>query len=135
MQKGLRGREAQAAVVTGKFFHEPKIAQLHDEPALIRREEAVDFRLANRLLKGDAGERFERSCHFKISALAPLCSLKYCASALLYLCSAEGNHPIDNPQLEASEAKAPVAGEERGNKLCAFPRGPCNRHCFAVTGV
>ena len=46
------GRDAQATVVTGKFFHEPKIAQLHDEPALICREEAIDFRLANRLLKG-----------------------------------------------------------------------------------
>ena len=61
MQKGLRGREAQAAIATGKFFHEPKIAQFHDEPALIGGEEAVDFRLANRLLKSDTGEHFEGS--------------------------------------------------------------------------
>jgi hypothetical protein len=38
------------------------------------------------------------------------------------LCSEEGNHPINNLQLEASEAKVPVAGEERGNKLHVVER-------------
>jgi len=42
---------AQAAVSPCKFLHKAKITQLDDESALIGVEEAVDFRLADRLLR------------------------------------------------------------------------------------
>ena len=48
------------AVATGEFLHKLEIAERHDKAALICVEEVVDFRLADRLLKGDAGEHFER---------------------------------------------------------------------------
>jgi hypothetical protein len=60
LQEQFRCREAQAAVCTGKFLHKLEISERHDEPALVGIEETVDFRLADRLPKGDAGEHFER---------------------------------------------------------------------------
>ena len=38
----------------------PEIAERHDKAALISVEKVVDLRLTDRLLKGDAGEHFER---------------------------------------------------------------------------
>ena len=59
LQERLGCRKAEPPVGTGKFLDKLEIAEFHDEAALIGVEEAVDFRLANRLLKGDAGEHFE----------------------------------------------------------------------------
>jgi hypothetical protein len=60
LQKGLRCGEAQTAVYSCKFLHKLEIAERHDKAALICVEKVVDFRLTDRLLKGDAGEHFER---------------------------------------------------------------------------
>jgi hypothetical protein len=51
--------KAQPTVATGKFVHELEVPEFHDEAALVGVEELVDFCLADRLLKGDAGEHFE----------------------------------------------------------------------------
>ena len=60
LQKGLRCGEAQTAVCPCEFLHKLQIAERHDKAALICVEKVVDFRLTDRLLKGDAGEHFER---------------------------------------------------------------------------
>jgi len=60
LQKGLRCGEAQTAVCPCEFLHKPEIAERHDKAALISVEKVVDLRLTDRLLKGDAGEHFER---------------------------------------------------------------------------
>jgi hypothetical protein len=46
-------------------------------------KEAVDFRLADELLKGNAGEHFKCGARGPKFPLAPFCSLKYWAMALL----------------------------------------------------
>jgi hypothetical protein len=76
----LRCHKAQPTVGTGKFLHE-LVPEFHDKPALIDIEKAVEFRLVDWLLKGDAGEHFGGR-EIK-TPLAPLCSLKYAASALI----------------------------------------------------
>ena len=58
-KNGSRCGEAQAAVGTGEFLHKLEIPKFHNEPALVGVEKLVDFRLADGLLKGDAGEHFE----------------------------------------------------------------------------
>jgi hypothetical protein len=56
--------------------HKLEIAKFHNEPAFVGVEKPVDFRLADWLPKGDAGEHFKaRLCHLKICAvLATACS-------------------------------------------------------------
>ena len=60
MQKGFRCRKAQTAVGSREFLHKLEIPEFHYEAALVDVEETADFRLADRLLKGDASEHFER---------------------------------------------------------------------------
>ena len=116
LQKCLRRSEAQTAVATGKFFHKPEIAERHDKAALICVEKVVDLRLTDRLLKGDAGEHFERRrCHLKISARATLFA-QICGQRLAVdLGSQNRNHPVDNSELKADKGELPVAGQQRGN--------------------
>ena len=111
LQKCLRRSEAQTAVATGKFLHKLEIAECHDEAALVGVEKAVDFRLTDRLLKGDAGEHFEgRGREFKISARAALFA-QICGQRLVVdLCSQKRNHPVDNSELKADKGELPVAG-------------------------
>ena len=48
--------------------------------------------------------------------IAPLCWLKYCASALLWTSVVRRrHHPVENPQLKAYKAKLTVTGNERGD--------------------
>jgi hypothetical protein len=74
-----------------------------------------DFRLADWLPKGNAGEHFEgRRCEIKMPARATLFA-QICGQRLVVdLGSEERNHPVENPQLKADKAKLTVAGEERG---------------------
>ena len=76
--------EAQTAVCPCEFLHKPEIAERHDKAALISVEKMVDLRLTDRLLKGDAGEHFERRGRESRFGLARVCSLKYAAKALLW---------------------------------------------------
>ena len=66
LQKGFRCGEAQPAVGAGEFLHKLEIPKFHNEPALVGVEKLVDFRLADWLPKGDAGEHFKgRGCQLK----------------------------------------------------------------------
>jgi hypothetical protein len=51
--------KAQPAVGAGEFLHKLEIPKFHYKAALVDVEETVGFRLADRLLKGDAGQHFE----------------------------------------------------------------------------
>jgi hypothetical protein len=55
--KKVRCGEAQTAACPCEFLHKLEIAERHDKAALISVEKVVDFRLTDRLLKGDAGAR------------------------------------------------------------------------------
>ena len=73
LQERLGCREAETGVCTSKFLHKLEIPKFHNEPALVGVEKSIDFRLADWLPKGDAGEHFKaRRCHLKISARATL---------------------------------------------------------------
>ena len=102
LQKGFRCRKAQTTVGTGELLHKLEIPEFHHEAALVDVEETVDFRLADRLLKCNAGEHFERVAVVSPEfPFAPLCSLKYAAMALLRTSRVEkGNHSVDNPKLK-----------------------------------
>ena len=68
LQEQFRCREAQAAVCTGKFLYKLEISKRHDEPTLVGIEEMIDFCLADRLPKRDAGKDFERrGCELRTS--------------------------------------------------------------------
>ena len=60
LQERFGCRKAQPTVATREFFYKLEIPKLHNESTLVGVEESVDFCLADRLPKGDAGEHFER---------------------------------------------------------------------------
>ena len=112
LQEFCRGRKAKTAVGAGKFLHELEIAKFDNEPALVSVEKEVDFRLADWLPKGDAGE------HFK----CPCCQLKICARATLFAhiggqrlifdpASEQRNHPVENAELKADKGELAVEGK------------------------
>jgi len=73
LQKGFRCGEVQTAIGGGEFLYKLEIPEFHHEAALVDVEETVDFRLADWLLKGDAGEHFEcRGREIKICARSAL---------------------------------------------------------------
>ena len=115
LQECFRCGEAQPAVGAGEFLHQLEIPKLDDQPPLIGIEKEIDFRLADRLPKGDAREHFKGSC----------CQLKICARATLFAHirsqrlifdpgSQQGNYPVENPQLKADKGELAVEGNERG---------------------
>ena len=91
----MRCGEAQTAVCPCEFLHKLEIAERHDKAALICVEKVVDFRLTDRLLKGDAGEHFERGGReIKTLARATLFA-QICSQRLVVdLGSEERNHPL-----------------------------------------
>jgi hypothetical protein len=72
-KKGFRCGEVQTAIGAGELLHKLEIPEFHHEAALVDFEETIDFHLADRLLKGDAGEHFEcRGREIKICARSAL---------------------------------------------------------------
>src|ERR1700752_1264516 len=59
LQERFRCRKAQPTVGAGEFLNKFEIPKFHNEPTLVGVEEAINFCLADRLLKGDAGEQLE----------------------------------------------------------------------------
>jgi len=115
LQERLRCGKAQPAVVTGELFDEHEIPEFHDECALVGIEEVIDFCLANRLLKGDAGEHFEcRGRDARILAPKVLFTQIRSQCLVVDLRSEKRNHPVDNSELKADQGELPVAGQQRG---------------------
>ena len=56
LQEFSCGRKAQPAVGADEILHKLEIPKFHNQPALVGVEKLVDFRLADLLPKGDAGE-------------------------------------------------------------------------------
>jgi hypothetical protein len=115
LQERFGCRKAQAAIATGEFLHKLEIPHFHDEPALVGIEKPVDFRLADWLLKGDAGEHFEREGReTKITARSAL-FVQICGQRRVVDLGSEEQNSIEDSQLEAYEAKLTVGGNERGD--------------------
>ena len=108
--------EAQPPVDAGEFLHKLEIAELHNEPALVGVEKLVDFRLADWLPKGDAGEHFKaRRCHVKISARATLFAHIGGQRLIFDPASEQRNHPVENAELKADRGELAVERDERAN--------------------
>ena len=109
LQEQFRCREAQAAVCTGKFLHKLEISERHDEPALVGIEETVDFRLADWLPKGDAGEHFERRGRETRNLVRVVLFAQIVSQGLVVdFGSEKRNHSVDNSQLKAHKGELTV---------------------------
>jgi hypothetical protein len=114
LQERFRCRKAQPTVGAGEFLDKFEIPKFHHEPTLVGVAEAINFCLADRLLKGDAGENLE-GCAREAGMLAREVLLTQVRSQrfVVDLGSEKGNYPVDDSQLKANQGELPVAGEKR----------------------